>query len=54
MKFVVKPGNSVTREKVYAAGDVIEMTEAQGAAIPWAVEALPEPVPPPPTEKKGK
>lgn len=30
----------------YAVGDTVEMSEAQAAAIPWAVEAMPLPQPP--------
>jgi len=28
--------------RLYAAGETIELSEEQAAAMPWAVEALPE------------
>ena len=53
MKWRVK--SSITNDRVFLPGDVIELSAEQAAAIPWAVEAMPEPAPiEPPVEAKPK
>ncbi len=54
MKFRCK--SSITMGREYLPGEVIELSAEQAAAMPWAVEAMPEPAPnEPPVEKpKGK
>lgn len=41
MRYLVKEGQTVDNGKVHAAGDEIELTEEQAAAMPWAVEPAP-------------
>jgi hypothetical protein len=54
MKFRVK--SSITAEKEYLPGEVIELSPEQAAAMPWAVEALPveKPAPVEAPKEKGK
>jgi hypothetical protein len=35
--------SSITADREYKRGDVIELTAKQAAAMPWAVEAMAEP-----------
>jgi hypothetical protein len=57
VKFKVK--SSITADREYLPGDVIELSPEQAAAMPWAVEAMPvekapEKLPEAPKEKGKK